>query len=405
MNIIINLLHFFKLFLKTINILFVFLFLQNSYSQSEYNKVLEIQNKIIEKNKGIINVSWRYSQHNSAYFDTSYNYNHNYYDSKNNKLYASNINKLLDTPFYNLFIGDSSHYIFVDKIGQNTYCQKTATLEYFKSNWRNVILHLALPYSKTIIEDTNVYNYKVIKTDYGDSIIVSEKQINKESVQKIYFIDNQYRIQYFKEIISFEIAQFPITQTIIYDSFIYSDSTIDIEPFFKLKSCSPPPEFNSYNIKEVNLDDLFLNKRFDFKPLAKYLDSNTILNSGKITILDYSYISCFGCVLLLKSYEKILDSFSNQISIILIDPVDQNSKKAILDKSLVKYNIYNKVNSYITYNNAKEITYNGAINAYPTLFFLDQNGIVRFIKVGVNRDENIYETFKKEIERITKLSK
>ena len=102
MNIIINLLHFFKLFLKTINILFVFLFLQNSYSQSEYNKVLDIQSKINEKNKGIINFSWRYSQHNSAYFDTSYNYNHNYYDSKNNKLYASNINKLFSNVIDNL---------------------------------------------------------------------------------------------------------------------------------------------------------------------------------------------------------------------------------------------------------------------------------------------------------------
>jgi hypothetical protein len=92
------------------------------------------------------------------------------------------------------------------------------------------------------------------------------------------------------------------------------------------------------------------------------------------------------------------------MDVILIDPVDPRGKNLIINKTLKDNNIYERIKYYITFDDAYETTFNNKIKAYPTLFFLDKNGIVRLIKIGVQIDENIYETFKKEIERITELN-
>jgi hypothetical protein len=260
---------------------------------------------------------------------------------------------------------------------------------------------LSHPLARKITYDTNSYSYKVIQKKAGDSIYITKK--DKNVAYKL-FVDSNSRIRFYQEIIYFEAAEFPITQTVTFDSFYYSDSIIDIEPYLKLKTCPPVPKKKPSKVKEPTLDEMFLNKRFDFKPFVKYIDSNLILNSGKITVLDFSFLSCFGCVLLLKSYEKILDSFSNQMDVILIDPVDPRGKNLIINKTLKDNNIYERIKYYITFDDAYETTFNNKIKAYPTLFFLDKNGIVRLIKIGVQIDENIYETFKKEIERITELN-
>lgn len=370
------------------------------FSQNNFSELVDIQNKILDKNKEILNVSWRQRKHNSAYFDTSYSYKQIYYKSKNKDLYVSYINILPDTIFYNLFVGDSSRYIFVNKTRSNEYCNKEATIDYFKNYWREDLLPLSHPEAKKIIVDTAFYMYKIYHLKNKDSFTITHKE---KDLTRTFVVDHNGRIRYFKAIFKFEIAQIPIVETIIYDLFVYKDSIIDVKPFFNLNKCQPLIINNKSAFEEFNLEDTFLNKRFTFNPLAKHLDSNKILNSGKITILEYSYLSCFGCALLLKSYDKILDSFSNEIDIIIIDPIDKPVQKPLIEKTLKQHQVLNRIEYLMAYNDAKTVTLGNKIQSYPILFFIDKHGIVRCIKDGVSMDENIYKTFKKEIERILKL--
>ncbi len=376
------------------------LFIQLCNGQNDFTLTKNIQNKIIEKNKGVINVFWRYRLHNSSYSDTTLEYNKFYNNTFNNSFYFKNTYIDTDTIYISEFFNNKKTIYFRNDDDSNLICKELVKNyeKYALSNY----LHLSHPLARKITYDTNSYSYKVIQLNAGDSIYITKK--NKNVAYKL-FVDSNSRIRFYQEIIYFEAAEFPITQTVTFDSFYYSDSIIDIEPYLKLKTCPPIPKKKPSKVKEPTLDEMFLNKRFDFKPFVKYIDSNQILNSGKITVIDFSFLSCFGCVLLLKSYEKILDSFSNQMDVILIDPVDPRGKNLIINKTLKDINIYDRIKYYITFDDAYETTYKNKIKAYPTLFFLDQNGIVRFIKVGINWDENIYNTFKKEIERITEISK
>lgn len=378
------------------------LFIQLCNGQNDFTLTKNIQNKIIEKNKGIINVSWRYRLKNSSYSDSMVEFNKLYYNSNINELFSTYDFIDIDTNYLSILVAKKDKYYFIEEDPKLINCKEKTDLVFFKKNWSKDFLHLSHPLARKITYDTNSYSYKVIQLNAGDSIYITKK--NKNVAYKL-FVDSNSRIRFYQEIIYFEAAEFPITQTVTFDSFYYSDSIIDIEPYLKLKTCPPIPKKKPSKVKEPTLDEMFLNKRFDFKPFVKYIDSNQILNSGKITVIDFSFLSCFGCVLLLKSYEKILDSFSSQMEVILIDPVDPRGKNLIINKTLKDHKIYDRIKYYITFDDAYETTYKNKIKAYPTLFFLDQNGIVRFIKVGVNIDENIFNTFKKEIERITELSK
>jgi hypothetical protein len=369
--------------------------------QNNFLIAKNIQSKIIEKNKGIINVSWRYRLKNSSYSDSMVEFNKLYYNSNINELFSTYDFIDIDTNYLSILVAKKDKYYTIEEDPKLINCKEKTDLVFFKKNWSKDFLHLSHPLARKITYDTNSYSYKVIQKKAGDSIYITKK--DKNVAYKL-FVDSNSRIRFYQEIIYFEAAEFPITQTVTFDSFYYSDSIIDIEPYLKLKTCPPVPKKKPSKVKEPTLDEMFLNKRFDFKPFVKYIDSNLILNSGKITVLDFSFLSCFGCVLLLKSYEKILDSFSNQMDVILIDPVDPRGKNLIINKTLKDNNIYERIKYYITFDDAYETTFNNKIKAYPTLFFLDKNGIVRLIKIGVQIDENIYETFKKEIERITELN-
>ena len=376
------------------------LFTQLCSGQNDYALTKKIQNQIIEKNKGVINVSWRYRLKNSSYSDSTVEYNKFYFNSKVNEIFSTNDYIDIDTNYLSTLVIKKNQFFFIEDDPKLIKCKEKTNLDFFKKYWCRDLLHLSHPLARKITYDTNYYSYKVVQLNAGDSIYISKKDKN---VEYKLFVDSNSRIRFYQEIIYFEAAEFPITQTVTFDSFYYSDSIIDLEHYLKLKTCPPVPKKKPSKVKEPTLDELFLNKRFDFKPFVKYIDSNQILNSGKITVIDFSFLSCFGCVLLLKSYEKILDSFSNQMDVILIDPVDPKGKNLIINKTLKDNKIYERIKYYITFDDAYETTYKNKIKAYPTLFFLDKNGIVRLIKVGVNIDENIYNTFKKEIERIKEL--
>jgi hypothetical protein len=44
-----------------------------------------------------------------------------------------------------------------------------------------------------------------------------------------------------------------------------------------------------------------------------------------------------------------------------------------------------------------EVTFNGIVQSYPTMLFIDKNGVVRHIKVGVKIEENLFDVLKEII--------
>ncbi len=71
-----------------------------------------------------------------------------------------------------------------------------------------------------------------------------------------------------------------------------------------------------------------------------------------------------------------------------------------------KYKVRDRVKHIFTMGDQYETTFHNVISAYPTLLIIDKKGVVRFVKVGVNYNndisntEDVFETLKKEILKI-----
>lgn len=185
-----------------------------------------------------------------------------------------------------------------------------------------------------------------------------------------------------------------VTQTEIFSNIRYKDTVIDIYPYFELDTC----ERINYNntipkseVPTVSNDSFFLNNKYDTAPFADYMDTLVFTKPDKIILLEYDFLSCFPCLIAMQSYSRLLDSLGDKIQIIIIAPIDPTTKSPLADKLMEKYNIKGRVDYHLLREGADKITYVRYIKNYPLLLVIDKDGIVRAVKVGINKDEDSFE--------------
>ena len=114
---------------------------------------------------------------------------------------------------------------------------------------------------------------------------------------------------------------------------------------------------------------------------AKHHTENTInLNDykGRIVLLDFWYMACGYCVKAFPHLNALQQKYRDDIIVLGVNPID-NDKKSI-----------NKIPAFIKRH---ELSYNVAfierpvaesykIHAYPTLYIIDQNGVIQHSEVG-----------------------
>ncbi len=379
-----------------ITLILVLFFTFNKADANDVKSVLDelrlIQTKILNCNKSKISVSWRYQLINPAYTDTTIELFDFSYDPAHRKTYLKYQYLDFDTIYTSILFATGNDYRYKEDEEFRFSCYKTTTIEKVKKYWIPSIPYYMHPLANRFSFDTVEFKIEIEHKENGDTVKFTAK--NNELV-RLFFINSLGYIMYYEETFYFSMAKSEFSQKIIYDQMKYSNTSFNISPYYKLRKC--PPITPQKIEKPLAADSFFFNKKFNYHPLLKYIDSNNFQSHSKILLIDYSFLSCFGCVLLLKSYEKLLDSFNNEIDILLIDPVDERGREFAVKLQLEKYKIKNRVKHYLVKDAAWEITYHRIINTYPTLLLIDKNGIVRYVKIGVNIDEDVFETLKNEI--------
>jgi hypothetical protein len=107
------------------------LFTQLCSGQNDYALTKKIQNKIIEKNKGVINVFWRYRLKNSSYSDSMVEFNKLYYNSNVNELFSSYDFIDIDTNYLSILFAKKDKYYFIEEDPKLINCKEKTDLVFF----------------------------------------------------------------------------------------------------------------------------------------------------------------------------------------------------------------------------------------------------------------------------------
>jgi peroxiredoxin len=100
---------------------------------------------------------------------------------------------------------------------------------------------------------------------------------------------------------------------------------------------------------------------------------------GKVVLLDFYFIGCSGCMLSLKPLNAIHEKYKDK-DVVIASLTERDSKKAVLDFEK-RYKI-----KYPGYLNAAEAVKSYHVTAFPTFYFIDKEGKIRFSFVGYNDD-------------------
>lgn len=180
----------------------------------------------------------------------------------------------------------------------------------------------------------------------------------------------------------------------------------------------------------IFLKDYVLNKRFDRNGLLKKIETykditnDTILNppfisalekndtilefnvkglfddnkklkstKGRVILLDFWYMACYGCVLSYPTINKLHQDFvnNNSVEIYSVNPFDLEDKQREKLKNYVKKY---QMESNLVKMEEKQFDY-FRTNAYPT-FYVIVDGVVKAIKIGSHDD--LYKELKTLIE-------
>ena len=117
------------------------------------------------------------------------------------------------------------------------------------------------------------------------------------------------------------------------------------------------------------------------------LDSNDSIQlskqNGKLVLLEFWFPYCSGCVKAIPSINEIKETYSYKgLEVYGIEFTKSN------DKGLNEYIQKQKI-LYPTLHTGKDVAQNYRINAAPTFYLIDKNGIIKYSSVGLNRDELI----------------
>lgn len=88
---------------------------------------------------------------------------------------------------------------------------------------------------------------------------------------------------------------------------------------------------------------------------------------GKVVLLDFFFIGCWGCMESLKPLNKIYEKYKNQ-NITIVSLTERDSKRSLLEFEK-NYQIH-----YPGYVNAAEVVKAYQVQSFPTFYFIDKEG-------------------------------
>ena len=378
----------------------------NSKSQRkipvEAEEVIE-RIKNYHSNTHLVKISWDYRRISTAYSDSDFRSISFVYDSINDFFLRSAIFWKYHEQYgvFSSFEYDSFNYDF----GPSNICD-SCVRKGKVSNVPNKAYTGAPPYFMFYDYEIGILKHdssfiEVKKEMRGDSLLITN---NFKKCKYTLFVNNLGQYEYYEEELRGKMAGIDIIQRRVLDNFKYKDtSEIDIDFYLSLDECPPYVKSKDTVKKEiVDLDTFFLNKKFDYSKMGGYLDTSIFTNSGKIIILDYSWLGCGPCLLIMNIFPRLLDSFENELQLVFIDPVTDTSQSVFATQLLNKHELNGRV-EYKLMSHAEDIfTFNGVIEAYPVLLIIDKNGIVRKVKTGIEKDEDAFETLYKMIKEVLK---
>ncbi len=161
------------------------------------------------------------------------------------------------------------------------------------------------------------------------------------------------------------------------------------------------PNLNSYSVifdtsEEIKNTFVLLNNKI--KPTINGINIKTkqvekIKLTNKITLIDFWYMACYGCVLSYPVVDSLYNHFKNDptVQILSFNGIDINPKLNIRLRQYIKdYNM--NTNSYTIssndFNTFKE-------KAMPFFLIIDKNGIIKFHTVGYHT--NLFNEIKTQI--------
>jgi peroxiredoxin len=100
---------------------------------------------------------------------------------------------------------------------------------------------------------------------------------------------------------------------------------------------------------------------------------------GKVVLLDFYFIGCWGCMKSLKPLNKLHEKYKNQ-NVVIASITERDSQKSVLafDKN---YQI-----KYPGYVNAADVVKLYHVDGFPTFYFIDKEGKIGNAFVGYSDD-------------------
>ena len=376
----------------------------NSQSSNIAIDVETVLNRIknYHNNNHLVKTSWDYKRISTAYSDTDYN---SYTFIRDTTIDFSvktvtNWNYFEYLKTSTAFYKDSVGFFFNPFIEKDS-CKRKIESENLKSSFKNMppFMHKNASNLNIINHDSSIIQIKSYPN--GDSLLITN---NFAKSKYTLFVNSLGQYEYYEQELRGQMIGIDIIQRDVFDNFTYKDtSSLDVDLFLSIKECPPYKKREPEPLKEiVDIDSFFLNKKFDYSKMGGYLDTSIFTNSGKITLLDYSWLGCGPCLLIMNIFPRLLDSFENELQLVFIDPVTDTSQSVFATQLLNKHELNGRV-EYKLMSHAEDIfTFNGVIEAYPVLLIIDKNGIVRKVKTGIEKDEDAFETLYKMIKEVLK---
>ena len=109
--------------------------------------------------------------------------------------------------------------------------------------------------------------------------------------------------------------------------------------------------------------------------------TTTELKGGKFLLLDFWYTSCMPCIKTIPHLNRLQEKYKDQLQIIGVNPIENQEKDS---ERIARFLQRTPMDYPILLPDVIPAAYN--IKAYPTLYILDDQGIVRFSKIGHSED-------------------
>jgi len=151
--------------------------------------------------------------------------------------------------------------------------------------------------------------------------------------------------------------------------------------------------FLTYDLCQAGNENWIGKRAPDFKLQTVFGNKSFSLKSekGKIVIIDFWASWCAPCKKSLPKLEQLQSEYNIDLKIFAINIDDDVTNAQIFLKQ-------NRINLTALYDKNKSIVEIFDIEAMPTAFIIDRDGIIRFIHVGYT--ENSISDFIKEVKKL-----